>query len=46
MTEMSIKLIRSNPNYGKSADLLRAGVEMKDMLFGATTLQYYYMTIL
>ena len=32
MTEISIKLIRLNPNYGKSADLLSAGVEMKDML--------------
>ena len=32
MTEISIKLIRLSPNYGKSADLLRAGVEMKNML--------------
>lgn len=38
MTEISIKLIRLSPNYGKSADLLRAGVEMKDILLGATTL--------
>ena len=36
MTEISIKLIRLSPNYGKSTDLLRAGVE--NMLFGATTL--------
>ena len=32
MTEISIKLIRLSPNYGKSADLLGAGVEMKNML--------------
>ena len=38
MTELSIKLIRLSPNYGKSADLLRAGVEMKDTFLGATTL--------
>lgn len=35
MTELSIKLIRLSPNY---ADLLRAGVEMKDILLGVTTL--------
>ena len=33
MTEISIKLIRLSPNYGKSADLLRAGVEIKYMLW-------------
>ena len=32
MTEISIKLIRLSPNYGKSADLLGAGVEMKNVL--------------
>lgn len=32
MTEISIELIRLSLNYGKSADLLRAGVEMRDML--------------